>query len=134
MTHKKITVMCVDDSNDIVELFRNLIDNEPDMACVGTLTSADQLIIEVEKLLPSIVLLDLSMPGKDPIQALQELSTTRPETRVIVFSGYDDEANALSAVEAGGWGLISKHEEPEAVFQAIRAVASGEVVFRKSHS
>jgi DNA-binding NarL/FixJ family response regulator len=125
---KLIKVLCVEDSEDLATLLRMMIDAEPDMSAVGCLHSADCLVEEVLRSKPDIVLLDLTMPGKDPVQALSELQRCRPETRVIVFSGFDSQDRVNQAVEAGAWGYISKHQEMPEVLSAIRRVAGGEFV------
>ncbi len=123
-----ISVLCVDDSADIRDLYRQLIDAEPDLRCVGTLEGAEGLVEEVVRTEPDVVLLDLTMPGPDPLSAVEELSRRRPETRVLLFSGYDDAETADAALDAGAWGLVSKHGDSDRVLAAIRAVAGGEIV------
>lgn len=129
MQPSAITVLCVDDARDITLMFSHLINGEADMRCVGALQSADELLAEVERLRPDVVLLDLTMPGKDPLTALRELGARVPASRVIVYSGYDDTATVDSTLEAGAWGCVSKHSEPGAVLAAIRRVAAGEAVY-----
>jgi DNA-binding NarL/FixJ family response regulator len=127
---EEIRVMVVDDSSDLTELYRRLLDDAPGLRCVGTLQSADRLVEQVESLRPDIVLLDLTMAGKSPLAALGEVAARFPATRVIAFSGYDDRRTVDAALDAGAWGLISKHLEPIATIEALRSVAKGEVVLR----
>lgn len=123
----KINVLVVDDAQDLTILYLNLINSEPDMACVGTLDSADGLTEEVDGKHVDVVLLDFTMAGKPPLEAIGELAESSPKTRVLVFSGYDDPATLNKALDAGAWGLVSKHEDPMSVITAIRRVAGGEV-------
>ena len=126
----EIRVMVVDDSRDLAEMYRRLLDDAPGLCCVGTLESADRLVPQVESLRPDIVLLDLTMAGRSPLAALSEVAARFPDTRVIVFSGYDDRRTVDAALDAGAWGLISKHLDPIATIEALRSVAKGEVVLR----
>jgi chemotaxis response regulator CheB len=64
MDTPKISTLVVDDSADLAEMLAILISGEPDMACVGTLGNADELLQSVEKRQPNVVLLDLTMPGR----------------------------------------------------------------------
>ena len=121
-------VLCVDDSADIAGLCRRFVDAEPDMACAGVLESADALVERVLEARPDVVLLDLTMPGKDPLMAVRELAVAAPWCRVLAFSGYDDEERLMGIVEAGAWGLVSKDSDPARLVQAIRRVAGGEFV------
>jgi DNA-binding NarL/FixJ family response regulator len=123
---KSIKVLMVDDTVDIAMLFRRLIDSQQDMSCVGLLHDAKQLEIEDERLQPDVVVLDLSMPGKPPINALRELSSKAEQPRVLAFSGYDDPSTKQKVFEAGAWGLASKNGDPRDVLEAIRQVHRGE--------
>jgi DNA-binding NarL/FixJ family response regulator len=123
-----IRVLCVDDSVDISELIGRVIRDQPDMELVGALASADNLTEECARVRPQVVLLDLHMPGTPPLEALKELSAAAPAVRVIVFSGLDDGETVDRRVRAGAWGLVSeKWQRPDAVLDAIRRVAAGEV-------
>jgi DNA-binding NarL/FixJ family response regulator len=121
-------VLCVDDSPDIGGLCRRLIDSEADMQCVGVLHTADGLVDHVEQVRPDVVLLDLTMPGKDPVDAIRELAISAPWCRVLAFSGHDDDERLLSITEAGAWGLVSKGADPTQLTAAIRRVATGDFV------
>ena len=122
-----VKVLCVDDNPDLGRLYRTVIDAQPGMKCVGCLDSADGLIGEVERTQPDVVLIDLTMPGRDPLDAIRELAAAHPQTRAIVFSGIDDAATVDRAVEAGAWGYVSKSRDIHSVVDAIRRVSSGEV-------
>ena len=122
-----IRVLCVDDSVDISELIGRVIRDQPDMELVGALASADNLTEECARVRPQVVLLDLHMPGTPPLEALKELSAAAPAVRVIVFSGLDDGETVDRAVRAGAWGLVPKVAATDAVLDAIRRVAAGEV-------
>ena len=123
-----IKVLCVDDSPDIARLMHMSIDAEPDLSSVGFLLTADDLVDEVARSKPNVVLLDLTMPGKSPLAALGELNEAHPETKTIVYSGYDDEESITRAVDSGAWGYVSKHHDLKAILDAIRRVAGGELV------
>lgn len=68
---------------------------------------------------------DANMPGMDPLAAMQALAVACPGTRAIIYSGHDDQAFVDHAVDAGAWGCVSKHDEPEAILRAVREVAAG---------
>lgn len=129
MSTKGISVLVVDDSADMAFMLTTLIDFESDMRSAGTLGSADSLVAVAKRLKPDVIVLDLTMPGHPPLEALRELCGVTPETRVIIFSGYDDRGTVEEAIDAGAWGLVSKHNEPMEVVAAIRRVAQGETCF-----
>jgi DNA-binding NarL/FixJ family response regulator len=127
---QKATVLVVDDSEDISSLYRNVIDQEPDLECVGTLPDADKLVEVVLERRPNLVLLDLSMPGRSPLEVVRELAERCPDTRVVFLSGYDDPDTVRSVLDAGAWGLASKHGTPPDVLSMLRRVHRGEICFR----
>ncbi len=122
MNPAKIKVLCVDDSDDIARLYSRIISDESDMECVGTLASADELIGTVVRLDADVVVLDLTMPGRDPLEAMLELTQSRPRTRTIAFSGYDDAETIASAKAAGAVATVSKNDDPFSLLAVIRDV------------
>lgn len=127
MSDATIEVLIVDDSDDLAQVLEFLIDGEADMRCAGRLCNADGLIESVGDVRPRVVLLDLTMPGRSPLEAMSEASGRFPETRFVVLSGYDDPARVDEAVQRGAWGFVSKHGDVATIVRAIRAVAGGEV-------
>lgn len=134
---KKIRVLCVDDSADVVLMLELCIGAEPDMEIVGGLSSADELVGEVERTRADVVLLDMGMPGKDPLDALRELvgagrgadGRGAGGARVIAYSGRNTQQDVDRAADAGAWGNVSKSAEISRVLDAIREVARGNVAF-----
>ncbi|HLO41131.1 MAG TPA: response regulator transcription factor [Phycisphaerales bacterium] len=120
-------ILCVDDSIDLSEMILRMLSLEPDLEPVGSLHSAEHLVQEIEAKLPDIALLDLTMPGRDPLDALRELTAQQSACKVIVMSGYDDPQTVATAMDAGAWGFVSKHQEIPALIKAIRTVASGSI-------
>ena len=123
-----IRVLCVDDSPDVIRMLQITIGREADLECTGALSSADHLIEKATADQPDVVLLDLTMPGRDPLEAVAEMARSMPDIRVLVFSGFDDQAHVDAVFQAGAWGLVSKNAEISAILAAIRQVAAGGVV------
>lgn len=119
-----IKILVVDDSADLAAMWRITVDAEPDMQCVGLLESADHLASSVEALRPDVVLLDLTMPGKNPLDALREVTQRGGRTRVLVNSGHTDAVITDAAIDAGAVDVICKSEEISTILAAIRRVAT----------
>ena len=130
MSTPRIGVLVVDDHADVASATARLLDEEPDLRCAGVLHEADRLPQMVAEIRPSIVLLDLTMPGRDPLAAMGEALEHLPHCRFIVVSGYDDAADMDRAFDQGAWGFVSKHLEFSILLTAIRTVAAG-TVFRR---
>lgn len=127
MNAPQISILVVDDNEDMTSMLARIIDGEPDMACVGTLACADELVETIARVAPSVALLDLTMPGRNPLEAMAEASARFPQTRIIVLSGHDDPARIDEAIDRGAWGFVAKHSDVQQVLAAVRAVASGEL-------
>jgi DNA-binding NarL/FixJ family response regulator len=125
---QKIRVLCVDDNTDVCEVLCGVIDAEPDMECAGQLHSADLLSDEVASSKPDVVLLDLTMPGREPLDALRDSAERSPQTRIMVLSGHSDPEWVNKATDRGAWGYLSKDAGMTELLSAIRRVHAGECV------
>jgi DNA-binding NarL/FixJ family response regulator len=122
-------VMCVDDNNTVAEALRCRIEREPDMRWLGHLTSADTMIADAARWGADVILLDLDMPGKDPLAVLGQLGIQCPGTRAIMLSGFVTDDFIDRAIDAGAWGYVSKNEGPDAIILAVRQVMTGQIAF-----
>jgi len=127
-------VLCVDDNSEMTLVLRLMIDAEPMMRCVGCLGSADHLLRRVRGLEPppDVMVLDATMPGRDPLEAMRQVAAEFPAIRAIVYSGHDDPGFVERARDAGAWGCVSKREEPDTILRAVREVAAGRAWWPKS--
>lgn len=125
MTHRT-RVLIVDDSEDILYLYRRLINSQPDMECVATLESTVGLEACAQEHRAEVAVVDLIGPDRSAIEAIRSLSKEHPACRVIAFSGHDDQATCDLALDAGAWTLVSKNDHPTKLLEEIRkVVASG---------
>lgn len=124
----RIRILSVDDHPFLFEGLRARLAAEPDLECVGHLGSAANLVQEVKRLQPHVVLLDIAMPGPDPFEALGDLRKRVPEVKTIVLSAYVRDHYVEAATKAGAWGYVSKADSPDLIVEAIRRVVAGEFV------
>ncbi|MCI0364642.1 MAG: response regulator transcription factor [Phycisphaerales bacterium] len=129
LTRKPIRVFCVDDHAFLVEGLQARLSLARDMEFVGRLSSAEDIVTEVKRTVPDVVLMDIEMPGPDPFEALEDLRRQCPKVRVMMLSAYVRDHYIDAAVNAGAWGYLSKHDDPEKILHAIRDVANGAFVF-----
>ncbi len=85
---KPIRVLCVDDHSLVVDGLRARLDVESDIEVIGHLSTADHLVDEARRVEADIVLLDVEMPGTDPVTAADELRRRYPQTRTILLSAH----------------------------------------------
>ena len=94
-------------------------------------TGADAVEIAME-LSPDVVLMDLGLPDMSGVQAIAQIVTARPATRVLVVSLYQDDGSLDAALRAGARGYVVKDAPAEEVVAAVQAVASGSAVIGAS--
>jgi DNA-binding NarL/FixJ family response regulator len=128
MVNDTIKVLCVDDNFLVAEGIRIKLALAGGFDWLGHLSDADHLLEQVQSLRPDVVLLDIDMPGKNAFEALEELSQTHPEARVIIVSGHVRADLIDRALDAGAWGYISKGDEADTIVSAIQKVMEGQCV------
>jgi DNA-binding NarL/FixJ family response regulator len=126
-TNKPISILCVDDNEHVADALRLKFTASGGFQWRGWLPDAGQLVSTALRDPPSIVLLDLDMPGADPFDALADLAARCPQCRVIIFSGHVRRELIDRALDAGAWGYVSKNDGEEALLAAVLLVASGEL-------
>jgi DNA-binding NarL/FixJ family response regulator len=92
----------------------------------GEAADGEEAIDLARRLRPDLVLLDLSMPGLDGLQALPRIREAAPETEVVVLTASGTEDNLLAAIRGGAAGYLLKSEPPERIAEFLRGVAQGE--------
>jgi DNA-binding NarL/FixJ family response regulator len=123
-----IRVLIADDHPVVRDGLRGMLASEVDFEVVGEATSGAEAVTLTERERPDVVLMDLQMPGVDGATATAEIAGRFPETRVLVLTTYDTDADILRAVEAGATGYLLKDAPKERLFPAIRSAARGETV------
>ncbi len=123
-----IHVILVDDEPRIRVAWQGLIRQQPDMELRSVLASADEFMANLPDEL-SVALVDLSMPGRDPLGAVSELRDAQSPCRVLIYSGHSDSNTTQAVLAAGAWGLVDKLMPPMEVLDVVRGVARGEPYF-----
>ena len=123
-----IRVLLVDDHPVVRTGVRGMLAAEPDIDVVGEAGSGVDAVTMAARLRPDVVLMDLRMPELDGVAATGRILADRPQTRVVVLTTYETDADILRAVEAGAAGYLLKDASPEELSRAIRAAARGETV------
>lgn len=125
-TRRAPTVLCVDDNAEVAEALRRTLSRQAELTWLGWLPDATGLVERVREACPSIVLLDLDMPGRNPFEAMAEVLAVCAGTRIVVFSGHARKDLIDRAIDAGAWGYVSKNEGEGVLLDAIARVLDGE--------
>lgn len=122
------TVLLVDDHPLYRRGLAGLLATTPDLVVVGQGGSGREAVDQVGRLRPDVVVLDLTMPELDGVEACREIVATVPSTAVLILTMSDDDDLVFRAMQAGARGYVVKTAEPAAVLTAIRTVAGGGAV------
>jgi len=124
-----IRVLVVDDHPMVRTGLRVFLSESSDVAVVGELSDGDSALSFVDREIPDVVLMDLSMPGVDGIAATRAIVAAHPQVKVVVLTTFVERERVLKAVDAGAVGYLLKDADPEELVRSIRAAARGESPF-----
>ena len=119
--------MIIDDNRDHLMGVRELLSMESSFDIVAVSTSANVGISLVKKHNPDVVLMDMNMPEKDGLQAIQEIENLNLGTKVLALSAYDDADLIFRAMKLGAKGYVLKTMASAQLIYAIDEVANGKV-------
>ena len=120
-----ITVVLADDHPVVRSGLRMLLDAQEDLEVVAEAGDVDAARRSVLGYKPTVLVLDLNMPGGSSLEAIPAMSETSPDTSVVVLTMQEDPAFAREALRAGARGYVLKQSAGTELVQAIRAAASG---------
>ncbi len=124
---KPIRVLIVDDHALVRKGLRALISAKPDIEVIGEAADGDAAVQQARTLQPDVILLDLVMPRKDGIAAIQEITQENPQARILVLTSFAEDERVFAAIKAGALGYLLKDSLPAELLQAISAVYRGEL-------
>lgn len=122
-----IRVLVVDDHALVRRGLSDLLSASEGVEVVGAVADGAVAAQAVVDLGPDLVLMDLSMPGMDGIEATRAVLAASPETKIIMLTSFSENARILAALEAGAVGYLLKDAEPEDILRALRDAADGGV-------
>ena len=123
-------VVIVDDHPVVRAGLRRLLAAEPDVEVRETADGREALSLYREQR-PSLVILDLNLPGLGGLEMIGRLKAADPEARILVLSMHDDETHVTRALQAGAMGYVTKNADPEELLAAIARVAQGDVYIER---
>jgi len=120
-----IRILLVDDHAVVRTGFRLLLQSLPDVAVIGEAESGEAACQRYTELMPDVVIMDLAMPGMGGLEALKRIRAHHSQAKVLALSAHDDPMHARRALQEGALGFLSKRSAPEALLEAVSAVAAG---------
>lgn len=120
-----IHVMVVDDHAIVRHGLEQLMATTDDLRVVASVGSGEAAIGEMDGAHPDIVLMDLSMPSMDGVEATRRILAEHPSVCVVVLTSFGDRRRVLDALDAGAVGYLLKGSDPEEILAALRSAAAG---------
>ncbi|HWC58763.1 MAG TPA: response regulator transcription factor [Verrucomicrobiae bacterium] len=121
----KKTVAVVEDNPRLREQLLQILENLPDIECVGAYASGEEAVQGIPPRKPDVVLMDIKLPGISGIQCVSELKKVLPKVQIIMVTIYEDSERIFKALKAGASGYLVKSAHPDQLVEAIRDVFTG---------
>lgn len=123
---QKISIVLADDHPLIRQALRMWIEKQKDMEIVAEAADGKEVVEITAKLNPDVLIMDISMPKMNGLEATKEIKEVSPNTEVLILTVHTDDEHIISTVRAGASGYLTKKTSGEEVIHAIRALADGE--------
>lgn len=123
----EIRLMLVDDHDVVRTGLRSYLETQTGLTVVAEANSGDLAIRTAEKIQPDVIVMDITMPNMDGLEATRRLKVLCPECKVLALTVHEDKQYFFEMLAAGAAGYVTKQAAAEDLVSAIRAVAAGQV-------
>ena len=124
VTHK-IRVLLADDHLMFREGVKEVLSHTPDIVVTNEAGNAQEVLDKMHNVDFDVIVLDISMPGRNSIDILKQLKQMKPHLQLLILSMYPEDQYAYRAIRAGASGYLTKSKATKELIEAIRKVASG---------
>jgi two-component system, NarL family, response regulator NreC len=121
-----ISIVLADDHTVVRKALRVLLEEEPGFEVVAEAEDADATVRYLRGHRPDVLILDLNMPGRPSLEAIPDMRTASPETKIVVLTMQKEPAFARQALQLGVLGYVLKEAADDELVQAVRSAAAGE--------
>jgi two-component system, NarL family, response regulator DevR len=118
--NKALRVLIAENHRDLSDSLAQIIDEEPDMCCVGQVAAASAVLPTAEQAGANALILDLGLQGGSGMGLLEELTLRMPHLRIVMFSGCVDDALVRESLQRGAAAFIAKGCDPCLLLDALR--------------
>ncbi len=120
-----ITVLIADDHAVVRQGLKQILEEQPDMRIAGEAQNGGEVLDLLATGSPDVVLMDISMPGRNGLEILKDIRRLRPKLPVLILSMHPESQYALRALKNGAAGYITKDSAPEELVTAVRHAVGG---------
>lgn len=121
----KLRILLVDDHAMLRTGLQMVVNSQPDMEVVGQASNGEEALAQVQACQPDLVVMDISLPGHNGVEATAAIRQRWPEMRVLVFTRHSDPGYLRRLLQAGATGYLLKNAAANDLVNAIRVVAAG---------
>ncbi|MEA2449382.1 MAG: hypothetical protein QOG63_1314 [Thermoleophilaceae bacterium] len=121
-----IRVLIAEDHAVVRAGLTELLENRDDIEIAGEAANGEEAVKLAVEVAPDVVLMDLSMPEMDGIEATRRIAAALPDANVVVLTSFSDRERILEALDAGAVGYLLKDLAPDELHRGIQAAARGE--------
>ena len=125
MNKTALKVLLVDDHTLVRAGLKRVLEETPDIDVVAEASNGIDAIVEFERVVPDVVILDISMPDMDGLETTKKLISEHPDARILVLTVYPEDYYAARVIKAGALGYLTKGTSTMELHDAVRTVASG---------
>lgn len=126
--------MLADDHPLLRQALREVLEKQPDIEVIAEAGDGEEAVGFATELVPDVVIMDISMPNLNGLEATRRIKACCPAIGVLVLTVHSDSEHILSILQAGAGGYLTKSVYGDEVVHAVRALVSGETVLSQSVS
>ncbi len=133
-TMKKTRIMIADDHSVVRSGLRSLLQSSPDFSVIAEASDGEEAVVLAERHKPDVVVMDISMPKLNGIEATAVMKQNNPDVKIIILTVHEDEEYVYQMLKAGASGYVLKSAGKKEIFAAIESALGGERFFSPSVS
>jgi DNA-binding NarL/FixJ family response regulator len=124
----RVRILLVDDHTLFRKGIASILAEERSFQVVGESANGRDATEKARELMPDVILMDISMPEMDGLEATRQIKEELPAIRIVILTVSDEDQNLFEAIKWGAQGYLLKKVDPQTLFNTLRAVARGEAV------
>lgn len=120
-----IKVLLVDDHKIVRDGLRRIVEDAGDMEVISEAADGREALHQIQKKLPDVAVIDISMPGMDGLELISQLHHYYPDLPILILTMHEEEQYVVRAIGLGAMGYVTKRSAPEELVKAVRKVHAG---------